>query len=434
MGFDVLIVHALDRLARDPYIRQTLEREFAAYGVKVEFVLGGYEESAEGDVRKDLDATFGKWENAKRVERSNRGKIGKAQKGRFVAGSGPYGYTLDASVPGGLVINDGEAEIVRWMFDQMVNYGQSLRGVALVLNRQGIPSPRNKEWTFVTVNVIIRNEVYAGTCYYNVRKRQRNGQIIVRDRAEWIPIKVTPIIDHKMWVAAQRQLADNARLKRRPTKRFYLLSGMIQCADCRRAYVAQADGEGYRVYYHRARDGACRNHQLSATKLEAKIWTEIVAAINNPEQTRQGYAEAQAKHDALTRRQRDHLANLQANLAKAEARKVKLDRMYSDPELEMTKQEYLKQKGEIDAERKDLETRIETAQAELAKLHAPVSLETFDTFMAEIRRILAQQVDPTPEKQRQTLQLLHVKVLMSKDAGEPEIEGWFRPGLSSNTR
>ena len=96
--------------------------------------------------------------------------------------------------------------------------------------------------------------------------------------------------------------------------------------------------------------------------LQAKIWTEIVAAINNPEQTRQGYAEAQAKHDALTRRQRDHLANLQVNLAKAEARKVKLDRMYSDPELEMTKQEYLKQKGEIDAERKDLETRIETVR------------------------------------------------------------------------
>jgi hypothetical protein len=108
--------------------------------------------------------------------------------------------------------------------------------------------------------------------------------------------------------------------------------------------------------------------------------------------------------------------------------------MYSDPELEMTKQEYLKQKANIDAERKDLETRLEAAQTELAKLHTPVSLETFDTFMAEIRRILAQQVDPTSEKQRQTLQLLQVKVLMSKDVGEPEIEGWFRPDLSSNTR
>ena len=52
-----------------------------------------------------------------------------------------------------------------------------------------------------------------------------------------------------MWAAAQHQLGDNASLKRRQTKRFYLLSGMIQCADCERAYVAQTDGEGYRVYY-----------------------------------------------------------------------------------------------------------------------------------------------------------------------------------------
>jgi hypothetical protein len=91
------------------------------------------------------------------------------------------------------------------------------------------------------------------------------------------------------------------------------------------------------------------------------------------------------------------MASLQVNLAKAEARKVRLDRMYSDPDLEMTKEEYLKQKGEIDAERKDLEARIETAQAELTKVHAPVSLETFDKFMAEIRRGLAEKIDPLPK-------------------------------------
>ena len=195
VGFDVLIVHALDRLARDPYIRQTLEHEFTAHGVKVEFVLGSDDESAEGEVRKDLDATFGKWENAKRVERSNRGKIGKAQDGLYVTGGGPYGYTPDEDAPGGLAVQHGEADIVRWMFDQIVNHGQSLRGVALALNRKGIPSPRGKEWSFASVSVILRNEVYAGTCYYNVRKRLKNNQIVVRDRKDWIPIKVTPIID-----------------------------------------------------------------------------------------------------------------------------------------------------------------------------------------------------------------------------------------------
>src|SRR5215211_233656 len=33
-GFDVLIVHAIDRLARDPYFRQTIEREFMARGTR----------------------------------------------------------------------------------------------------------------------------------------------------------------------------------------------------------------------------------------------------------------------------------------------------------------------------------------------------------------------------------------------------------------
>jgi site-specific DNA recombinase len=91
VGIDVVVVHALGSLARDPYFRQTLEHEFAHRGVRVEYVLGNYEASPEGEVRKDMDATFAKWENAKRVERCNRGKRGKAERGRFVG----YGTALD---------------------------------------------------------------------------------------------------------------------------------------------------------------------------------------------------------------------------------------------------------------------------------------------------------------------------------------------------
>ena len=62
-GFDVLMVYALDRLARDPYIRQTIEREIEARGARVEYVSGNYDKTPEGEVRKDLEATFAKWEN-----------------------------------------------------------------------------------------------------------------------------------------------------------------------------------------------------------------------------------------------------------------------------------------------------------------------------------------------------------------------------------
>jgi DNA invertase Pin-like site-specific DNA recombinase len=64
----------LDRLARDPYIRRRLELEFEKRGAVVECVPGKYDQTPEGEVRKDLKATFAKWKNAKRVERSQRGK------------------------------------------------------------------------------------------------------------------------------------------------------------------------------------------------------------------------------------------------------------------------------------------------------------------------------------------------------------------------
>jgi len=214
---------------------------------------------------------------------------------------------------------------------------------------------------------------------------------------------------------------------------------MVFCAHCGRPYVPQAARAGKHrckvdrlSYRHRATEGGCSNHEISARKLESEVWHDVVEAINHSDRTRQGYADAKADYDALTQRQRDHIAGLQANLAKVDKRKAKLDRMYSDPDLDMTKGEYLQQKGEIDAERGGIDARIQAAQAELAKVHAPVSLETFDAFMAEIRRQLANKVDPSPEMRRQVLQLLHVKVLINHDR-KPEITGWFVPGTKSTT-
>jgi site-specific DNA recombinase len=103
IGFDILLVHSLDRLARDPYTRTTIELEIEQRNARVEYVLGQYEDSPEGEVRKDLEATFGKWENAKRVERSKRGKRGRAQRGKFIGARAPYGYQKDQNSTSGLI-------------------------------------------------------------------------------------------------------------------------------------------------------------------------------------------------------------------------------------------------------------------------------------------------------------------------------------------
>jgi site-specific DNA recombinase len=145
VGFDIVVVHALDRLARDPYVRQTLEMEFNRHDARVEYVLGNYEETPEGEVRKDLDATFAKWENARRVERSKRGKRGKAESGLFVGGRPPFGYRIDRQADGGLAIDDEQAAVVQRIFNLYVHDRQSIRGIVNILTAEEVKNQSGKD-------------------------------------------------------------------------------------------------------------------------------------------------------------------------------------------------------------------------------------------------------------------------------------------------
>src|SRR5690606_19650796 len=124
--------------------RQTLEMEFDKRGARVEYVLGNYEQTPEGEVRKDLDATFAKWENARRVERSLRGKRGKAESGLFVGGRPPYGYSVDREAQGGLAINDEQAAVVQRIFDLYVHKGYSIRNIAETLTAEQVANHSGK--------------------------------------------------------------------------------------------------------------------------------------------------------------------------------------------------------------------------------------------------------------------------------------------------
>jgi len=124
-GYDVVIVYSVDRLARDPYIRETLERDFHKLGATVEYASGDYDDTPQGEVRKDLAAVFAKWENTVRVERCSRGRRRKAESGFFVGGRAPYGYEMSKKVPGGLVVVEEQASSVRRIFSLYVR-GQAL--------------------------------------------------------------------------------------------------------------------------------------------------------------------------------------------------------------------------------------------------------------------------------------------------------------------
>jgi len=92
-SLDVVVVYDIDRLARKSVYQMLIEEEFKREGVSIEYVLGGYDDSDEGQLQKQIRASIAEYEKAKILERSKRGKRGKAKSGFVIVGARPpYGY------------------------------------------------------------------------------------------------------------------------------------------------------------------------------------------------------------------------------------------------------------------------------------------------------------------------------------------------------
>lgn len=430
-GFDVLVVHALDRLARDPYIRQTLEREFNKRGARVEYVLGSYEETPEGEVRKDLDATFAKWENAKRVERCMRGKRRKAESGKWVAGFVPLGYISNPDAKGGLEIVPEQAKIVREIFIMYTEEQRSIREIVRVLNDKGYITTRgNVAWGKTTINHVLVNTIYVGYFFFNKNKRI-GSKLESKDKNEWIRIECDPIVDVAMFEKAQKRMKHNKNYVRKHPSRPYLLSGMVVCSECERPYLSQTAKAGKnnrkveaQSYRHRLRAGHCMNRQISARVLEPIVWEKVLAIIQNPIALREGYEESLVLLQESQSRKIAQIEILERALLKVQQKRLNLNNAYLDPDIEMSKMEYLDQKLQMDEEARSIEHDLTDLRADITDIPEPASVDALEQFCSNILEELSLDEEITLEKKRLLFTLMHLKVILHPD-GKVGVGGWF---------
>jgi len=430
-GFDVMVVHALDRLARDPYIRQTLEREFNKRGARVEFVLGGYDESPEGEVRKDLDATFAKWENAKRVERSLRGKHRKAESGKWVHGMPPYGYCVDVNADGGLAVIPEQAAVVQLIFRLYTEDHYSLREIISILNSDGsIPKKGGQAWAKSSINHILENTAYAGYCFFN-KTRREGTRDVYKDKKEWIRIPVTPIISEATFEKARQRKEENQRHFRKRPKHKYLLNRLVVCSECKRPYISQycppskrRGPNGIKTYRHRIIAGHCMNKQFTCRKVDEDVWRKVLNILFYPDMLEAGYEQSIEYQKQLMARKMAQIETLERALQKLKLKRQNLSSAYLDPDIQMSKVDYLSQKGLLEDEERTVEDDLAKLRLEVNTMPQPAELQVLKSFAAEIRQEISLQQEITLEKKREILEMLHIKVILHPD-GENELEGWF---------
>ena len=92
-GISVVLAQDRDRFAREPAYHYLLRREFEEHGTKIRALNDRGDDSPEGELKDGILDQLAKFERAKTVERTRRGKLRKAREGKVIASTRPnYGF------------------------------------------------------------------------------------------------------------------------------------------------------------------------------------------------------------------------------------------------------------------------------------------------------------------------------------------------------
>lgn len=300
---DAVLVYKLDRLSRSIRDFGNLMGKFEERGVALVSVTQSINTSdSMGRLILNVLMSFAQFERELASERT-RDKIAMSRKkGLWTGGRPVLGYDI---VDGNLVINPGEAELVRWIFARYIAI-KSLDALSRELEGKGI---RNKSWTAISEKVIgggrlakstlcglLGNVLYVG--------RVPHKEVSFEGRHE-------AIVTDELFAQVQRQLAQNRNSGTSALRGDYggLLKGVLHCQCCGGRMIHNVVSKGgnvsYRYYICQTRSGAarraCGTPSLPADQIETLVVGKVHGMISSSRIATQVFDAVRAEAEAEIR-------------------------------------------------------------------------------------------------------------------------------------
>ncbi len=435
--FEVLVVREIDRLSRNLAKQLIVEDELKRAGVSIEYVLGEYPDTPEGNLMKHVRASVSEYQRLKIIERMVRGRYLKAKSGGIlVAKHPPFGYSLELTPDGKkytLVVHDKEAKVVRLIFEWFTigdGTGEPLgsRMIATKLNKLGVPTANNpirktrsKTWSCSAVRGILQNETYLGKWHYGkTRGSKRNPS------ENYVAVPVPEIINHEAWTIAQERIKrGNEKYQRRMIYQ-YLMSHRLQCGKCgRRLHVNVAHYRGkkktnvYRYYIceeTRTNLVRCQGIRCNIQRVDEAIWDWVKSVLLDTAQLESGleaYREANAKETA---RIQERLQVTDDLLASHKEQLNRLLDLYLSGEFHVDM--LVDRKTRLEATIAALEQeRIEIAKQVEIQVLSPEQVEALKRFSEQVAQDLS-VADEDFAVRREIIELLDVTAELMKENEE----------------
>ena len=443
-AFEMVGVLSPDRLARKYAYQVLLLEEFKRSGCEVVFVDHPISDDPNDQLLLQIQGAIAEYERVLLGERFRRGKLQKAREGHFIGSRAPYGYRYVPKrdgVPGHLVVDEAESELVRMLYGWLIDERMSVRQILKHLNAgPWLPRSGGARWSASVVHRILSDPTYSGTAYANryryvppekPRARgPRSGENTcrkLRPQEEWIPIPVLPIIDEETRRLAQAQLERNARLSFRNNKKYsYLLRCLLTCESCNLAMFGvtykATDTQPERRYYQchgkdpilSARAHKCTQRPAKAGELEEAVWEHVKGLIRDPERLLSQFEQFAHSSSANDDKEDAEAKKFEAHLKRLSREQTRLVDAYQAGIIEL--EELKERRTKIAQRREALGTQYEQ-QAQLRR-QAVQAREVLEDLQAFCRRINARLDDATFEEKQAILQLLIERIIVGEDTLE----------------
>lgn len=273
--FQLVIVHRMDRWARNVDDARYYKKYLNKYGVKVISAIEEFDETPEGEFFELLSMGMAELYSKKLAREAVAGKIANAREGKAHGGIPLLGYKVKNKY---YVIEETEAEAVRIIFD-LTAKGYGYTYIRDYLNDNGYRHADGRLFTLHFYD-ILRNRKYIGEYVYNraVSKNEFGKRNRHKDKTEKEIIRIVGgmprIIDDDTFYKVQAILdarKSNSRVLTTKENRKFLLSGLLRCSECGGA-VCGSNYCSHQVYYTvykcNSRGKSCSTQKIITDYLE----------------------------------------------------------------------------------------------------------------------------------------------------------------------
>ena len=341
--FQVVVVWALDRFGRDLTDTLVHARTLKEAGVELVSVKEKFGNDPQGELFRNLLATFADYERKLIKERTHRGRLRKWREKKRWIGHLPFGYAFDKEKCKIVQVQEEAAVIRRIVELYLGDVKHSFNDICKILKKENITTKQGKKWATAHLSLQLKHTLYYG--YFVANRQHRDGTPKpVEEHIIWDVDDFEtpgPVMTKQEWDAVQAK-AKTGRLRTgRPDEyaKTFLLHGLLRCGVCGNIVVAYRGNNTHthkRYYMCRwNKAGAaereiedtfrCVLPMIAAEEFENWVWDQLMVQFGKDKQRSLGHLLEENRFGEQIADQEGKIANIKKTIAQKERSIRRLD-------------------------------------------------------------------------------------------------------------